>query len=70
MGIPSRVAGSYIVLNSTIFNVGLADSSVALWHGGLIGLIFNVLFASLIIVFISNNLQSEDIFNISVLYVY
>ena len=70
MGIPSRVAGSYIVLNSTIFNVGLADSSVALWHGGLIGLIFNVLFASLIMIFISNNLQSGKIYSILVSFMF
>ena len=43
-GIPSRVAANLIISNSTVFNVGVPASLVALWHGGIFAFLFNILF--------------------------
>ena len=60
-GIPSRVAASLILGDSSVFNVGVPPSLIALWHGGVWAYIFNIAFTIWLLMWL-NKLFNSGLF--------
>ncbi|MCS3250073.1 hypothetical protein NXW70_14655 [Bacteroides fragilis] len=50
-GFPTRLAAEYISGDSRFFNVGISTSATALWHGGILFYVINLIIVFFLVSF-------------------
>jgi hypothetical protein len=61
-GTPPRVAADVMYPGTEMFNVGVADSEIALWHGGIVACVFNIIYAAFLLLFLTTLIRSRSYF--------